>query len=294
MSRRISSLLILAALVVALGAARAWAFENCNGIGYFALQWPSGSPQTVDGLDGDWTWFDPSFIIGADQLCNTKAPMPPKSDIDFAIRIGWTPEPDNRLYAFVRVIDDTLNVDGPNLEDAWNDDALELITNTDHGEWHPENDSALRTGLQQWSFQIPTPGGYPQLSYLRFQQPPEMQWAINQGLVEAAADVKPEARHLATNVDVGYEVRMPAWNFYSQDGEGASTRHIFTAGQVIGLSVIYNEADTGGRTDQIATHIIEAGAHDSDFMSEFTLLSIGEYATAVESNSWGAIKALLR
>jgi hypothetical protein len=295
MSRKTFSLLAVATLVAALGAPGSWAYENCNGVGYFALQWPSGVAMNVDGRDGDWSWFDPTFAIGPDQMCNTLGnPIPPKSDIDISIRAAWTPEPDNRLYVFTRVVDDTLNIDEVAMDNGWQDDDMEVIMDADHdGAWHQAAD-ALRTGHQQWTFHVPTPGGYPQVAYLRFNQPPEMQWGINQGLVQGAVDARPGGAHLATDVTVGYEVRMQLWDTYSPEGEAASVRHVLAAGQTIGMSVTLNEADGGGRTDQLSTHVQEGGAHDSDFTSEFTMLAVGEYATAVEANSWGAIKALLR
>jgi hypothetical protein len=290
------SLFAVAILALGLVASGAQAYENCNGVGYFALQVPDPAAVMVDGLDRDWAWFDPDFIVGPDQMCNTLGnPMPPKSDIDIAIKIGWTPEPDNRLYAFVKVVDDTLNADETNMDNGWNDDNLELILDPDHaGGWHEEA-GALRTGHQQWTFSVSLPGGYPQIAWLRFNQPPEMQWAINEGLVEAAVNVAPEpASTIVPDVVVGYEVRMAAFDPYMPDGEAASVRHTFVANQTIGLSVTLDEADAAGRTDQLSTHIQEGGAHDSDFTSEFTLLGVGDYATAVEASSWGAVKALLR
>jgi len=292
--------IILALMAVGLmaWAGSGLAYENANGIGYFALQVPDPGAMAVDGKDGDWGWFDPAYIVGPDQMaCTLTQVVPPKSDIDIAIKVGWTPEPDNRLYVFVRVVDDTLNIDETAMDDGWKDDDMEIILDVDHSNtFHGPADGGdgMRTDMQQWTFHVPTPGGYPQVAFMRWHQVPEMQWAINEGLVEAAVDVQPKAEHLATDVTVGYEVRMQAWDYYSPDGEAASTRHVFEAGQVLGMSVTLNEADSGGRTNQISTHPTEAGAHDSDFTSEFTLLGIGEYETAVEPSSWGAVKALLR
>lgn len=287
--------------VTALGliawAGSSVAYENANGVGYFALQVPDPGSMVVDGLDSDWGWFDPAYIIGPDQMaCTLTGVVPPKSDIDIAIKAGWTPEPDNRIYVFVRVVDDTLNIDETNMDNGWKDDDLEIIMDADHSQTFHGPGDALRTDHQQWTFHIPTPGGYPQVAYLRWKQPPEMQWAINEGLVEAAVDVQPEAKHLATDVTVGYEIRMPAWDTYSPDGADASVRHVFEANQTIGMSVTVNEADTGGRTNQISTHPNESGAHDSDYTAEFTMIPLGEYElqTAVAPSSWGAVKALLR
>jgi hypothetical protein len=296
MSRKLPLVLALAALVVALGAVAGWAYENCNGIGYFALQVPNPAAVTVDGKANDWAWYDPEFVITTDDMCNTLGgEMPPKSDIDIAIHAGWTPEPDNRLYVYTRVVDDMLNIDETAMNDGWRDDDMEVILDPDHaGGWHEAAD-ALRTGLQQWTFHVSTPGGYPQTAFLRWNQPPEMQWGVEQGVVEGATDVQPPgAGHLAQDVTVGYEVRMAAFDPYMPEGLDASTRHVFVAGQTIGMSVTVNEADDEGRTEQISTHAQEGGAHDSDFTSEFTLLSTEEYATAVEASSWAAVKALLR
>ena len=294
MKRRLAPLAVVT-LALALLASGAMAYENANGVGYFALQVPNPAAITVDGLGGDWGWFDPDFIVTTDQMSNTLGnPIPPKSDIDAAIHIGWTPEPDNRLYAFVRVVDDTLNCDETNMDNGWNDDNLELILDPDHaGGWHEEA-AALRTGLQQWTFSVSAPGGYPQIAWLRFQQPPEMQWAINEGLVEAAVNVQPELATIVPDVVVGYEVRMACFDPYMPDGLDASTRWLLEAGQTIGLSVTLDEADAAGRTDQLSTHIQEAGAHDSDFTSEFFLLGVGDYATAVEATTWSGVKALFR
>lgn len=290
--------LALAVLALGLLVGGVQAYENANGVGYFALQVPSPTAMKIDGLDSDWAWFDPAYIVGPDQMANTLGnPMPPKSDIDIAIKAGWTPEPDNRLYVFVKVVDDSLNVDQTAMDNGWQDDNLEVILDPDHaGGWHQPAD-ALRTGHQQWTFSVSTPGGYPQIAWLRFNQPPAMQWAINEGLVKAAVSVDPPAARgqtMAANVTVGYEVGMPCFDPYMSEGLAASTRWVLRAGQTLGMSVTLDEADGGGRTDQLSTHIKELGAHDSDGTSEFTLLAVGEYGTSVEASSWGAVKTLLR
>lgn len=290
--------LVLAVLALGLLVNGVQAYENANGIGYFALQVPDPLAVRIDGLDTDWAWFDPAYIVGPDQMANTLGnPIPPKSDVDIAIMAGWTPEPDNQLYVFVKVVDDTLNCDETNMDNGWKDDNMEVILDPDHGGgWHEAAD-ALRTGHQQWTFSVSTPGGYPQIAWLRFNQPPTMQWAINEGLVKAAVNVDPAAARgqtMAANTTVGYEVAMACFDPYMPDGLSASTRWVFRAGQTLGMSVTVDEADAAGRTDQLSTHIKETGAHDSDFTSEFTLLSLSEFATSVEASSWGAVKALLR
>jgi hypothetical protein len=292
--------MVLAAMAIVIAlVGSSLAYENANGVGYFALEVPDPGSMVLDGLDGDWTWFDPAYIISSDQMaCTLTNVVPDKSDLDIAIKVGWTPEPDNRLYAFVKVLDDTLNIDEANMDDGWKDDDMEIPLDVDgsatfHG---PADGGGTRTDMQQITFHIPWPGGYPQVAYLRWNQIPEMQWAVNEGLIEGQVDVQPRAEHHATDVTIGYEIRMQAWDIYSPDGPDASVRHIFEAGESFGMSVTVEDADTGGRTNQVSTHLVEGGAHDGDLCSEFTLLAIGDYdlQTAVEPSSWGAVKALLR
>jgi hypothetical protein len=292
--------MVLTAMVVVIAlAGSSVANESANGIGYFALQLPDPGAFVLDGLIDDWGWFDPAYIVTPDQMaCTLTGQVPEKSDWDCAIMVGWTPEPDNRLYAFIQVVDDTLNIDETAMDAGWRDDDMEIPLDVDHSNtFHgPPDGGGTRTDMQQITFHIPTPGGYPQCAYLRYNQIPEMQWPVNEGLIEGVTHVDPKAEHLQTDVTVGYEIRMMAWDYLSPDGANASTRHIFAAGQVLGMSVTIDDADGAGRTHQISTHPQEGGAHDSDFCSEFTLLAIGEYdvQTAVEPGSWGAVKALFR
>jgi hypothetical protein len=282
------------AVVLIVWAGSSLANENANGIGYFALQVPDPGAMVVDGLDDDWGWFDPAYVIGPDQMSATVGgTVPDKSDWDCAIMVGWTPEPDNRLYVFVRVMDDMLNIDETDMNAAWKDDDMEIPLDVDHSNtFHgPADGGGTRTDMQQLGFHIDTPGGYPQCANLRHLQIPEMQWPVADGLIEAVAHVAPKREHGAVDVTIGYEIRMQAWDYLSPDGEAASTRHVFVADQVLGMSVTAGDADDAGRTHQISTHPTEGGAHDSDLMSEFTLLA-GD--VAVQASSWGAVKALLR
>lgn len=292
--------ILMAMAVVIAWAGSSLAYESSNGEGYYALEVPADVTMTCDGLDNDWQWFDPFFIITPGDMATTLGgAMPDKSDFDCAIMAAWSPEPDNRLYVFARVTDDQLNCDTAAMDDGWQDDDMEVILDVDHsGTFHGPNTGGdgMRVEHQQWTFHVATPGAYPQVAYLRYLQEPKMQWAIAEGYVEGAVTVQPKAEHLATEVTVQYEARMMAFEYYSPDGFDASTRWVFAPDQVLGMSVTFNEADDGGRTHQISTHPNELGSEDSDYTSEFTTLSVDEYEiqVAVESSSWGAVKALLR
>ena len=285
---------LLAVVALLLVPSNGDAYENCNGIGYFALQVPNTAAMNPDGVGNDWAWYDPDFIIGPSEMCQTLGgDVPSLDDFDIAIRLAWAPEPDNRFYAFITVTDDTLNLDETNIDNFWNDDDLEIIVDANHGNWAEANNS-IRVDHQQFGFHIPGEGRPENVASVRFQQPPEMQWSVNEGAVEAEVTVSPSATHGATNTTTNYEVRMQMWDQLRPEGADASTRHTLVAGETIGLSITYNDADCCDRTHQISTHVAEAGAHESEFTAEVTMLSTGEFATAVESRSWGAVKSLLR
>ena len=291
---RKSAVLALFALALMLYPSAGDAYENCNGIGYFALQVPDPGSMNPDGNGSDWSWYPSDFVIGPDEMCDTlSGTLPALNDFDIAIRLGWTPEPDNRFYALITVVDDTPNLNETNVDNFWNDDDLEIIMDANHGNWAEAN-NAIRVDHQQFGFHIPGEGRPVNVASVRFQQPPEMQWPVNEGVLEAAVAVTPSPTHGATNTTSVYEVRMHTWDQLEPGGAADSNRHTLEANQVLGLSVTYNDADCCDRTHQISTHVNELGAHESEFTAEMTLLPSGDFATAVEATSWGAVKALLQ
>ena len=290
MVRRLAVLAVLA-LAFMLYPSTGDAYESCNGIGYFAVEVPSPGAMNPDGNGSDWGWYPSDFVVGPDEMCETlSGTMPALDDFDIAIRLAWTPEPDNRFYALITVTDDTLNLDETNPDNFWNDDDLEIIMDANHGSWAEAN-NAIRVDHQQIGLHIPGEGRPEDVLSVRFQQPPEMQWPIAGGQMEAEVMVTPSPTHGATNTTSTYEARMWLFDQLQPDGEAASVRHTLAANQVLGCSVTYNDADTAGRTHQISTHVNEAGAHESEFTAEVTLMP-GGAVTAVEARSWGAVKAL--
>jgi hypothetical protein len=270
------------------------AHSNANGIGYFALQVPNPTAMKIDGRDDDWTWYDPAYIVTPEEMFEIiTGEMPPKSDIDLIILTGWTPPPDNRLYGFVKVTDDTLHIAQVELDNGWLDDDLEVITDADHsgGPFRAEG-VVTDINAQQFTFHLTT-SGYSQFAWLRYQAPPESQWSTAE--IEAAFTTSPAgAANGATNVVVNYEYRMPLWVEVQPAGKSASPRQDLSASQTIGLTYQLNEADTGDRTHQLATAGANGAAWDASFSSDYTLLAVGEYTTAVASDTWGRIKATFK
>ncbi len=284
---------------LALLASAAFAHNNSNGFGYFALEVPEDVSIVADGSDGDWTWFDEAFTTPQDEMFDViTETLPPKSDLDIAIRTAWTRAPDNRLYGFLRVTDDTLNVDETEPENGWREDDLEIITDADHS-GGPFEEPAGENG-QQYTMHMRVPGGYDTpygngTAWLRFQVDPAKQWST--ATWEADISVSPSgATHGSVNVVLGYEFAAPLYQVVAND-EASSPRWELQPGQTIGLTYQLNEADSEDRTHQLTTSGANGAHWNADFVSDYTLLAIGEYtrgegtATSVEGSSWGNIKA---
>lgn len=295
MAKRILSL--SAVLVLALAGA-SFGFGNANGIGYFALEVPPNVTIAIDGKGDDWAWFDPAFIYGPDDMIEIiTGQVPPKSDIDMAVMTAWTgANRDNKLYGFTRVTDDTLHVAQTELDNGWLDDDFEIITDANHsgGPFRAEG-VVTDVNAQQFTMHIATPGGYNSAYgngtwWLRYQAPTEIHWV--DALAQAQITTVPAgAKTGAANVTVNYEFSLPLFDEVLLEGEAASPRHTLTAGEIVGLTYQLNDADIGDRSVQLSTAAENGAAWDATFSSEYTLLAVGEYATAVEASSWGKIKA---
>jgi hypothetical protein len=280
-------------------ASSSFAHNNGNGFGFFALEVPEDVTMTIDGGDADWTWFDEAFIVTQDEMFDVITEViPPRDDLDIAVKTAWTRSPDNRVYGFYRVSDDTLNVDETDPENGWREDDLEIVFDADHS-GGPFEEPAGENG-QQYTMHMAVPGGYDTpygngTAWLRFQVDPAKQWSTAQW--EADVGVSPAgATHGSTNVILGYEFAAPLFTIVAND-EAGSPRHELVAGQTIGLTYQLNEADSADRTHQLTTSGANGAHWNADFVSDYTLLAIGEYtpgegtATAVENSSWGNIKA---
>lgn len=290
-------ILLAAALVMVASASFA---GNANGIGYFALEVPAGHTINIDGEGSDWGWFDLAFGYGPDDCIEIiTGEIPSKADIDFVAMTAWTGDDrDNRLYGFVRVTDDMLNVSQTEPDNGWLDDDLEIIPDADNSGGPMKGEGLVHSANgQQFTMHVSEPGGYDTgygngTWWLRHQAPPEMHWV--DALAEANIGLEPPDATTGTeNVVVSYEFSLPLFDDLSLDGEGASVRHILTAGETIGFTYQLNEADAEARDVQLSTAAENGAAWDATFASDFTLLAVGEYdaATAVEGSSWAKIKA---
>jgi len=264
---------------------------------YFMPQVPDPDAMIIDGRDDDWGWFDPVFAITPEimfQIIDGPWPVP-KDDWDCTLYVAWSAAPDNALYYFARVIDDSLFVETADPQEYWAEDALEVIIDADHS-----NENFRETGNvsgQQYVHRILPAAGAPatviygnstqwsaQEPYLTFR------WTLD------PPDAKPLEQPLGTTVTYTYEVRQKIWTFLDRVGVDGSIEHLFAAEQIIGLTFQFDEAENKSsrwpRESQPGTTPVDGAFADNSKGSDFITIPTegatgGTAPSAVEADSWG-------
>ena len=267
---------------------------------YFAQQ-VDPSAITLDGKANDAPWnppsWDPNNTITTDLLGGASAgEMPSGDDFDIALQVGWSAPPDNMLYVYAKVKDDFLNDEAARNGDAWRDDSMEIVTDADHGGGVFNEVAPAGSIGQQFRWRIANvdmpPGPGDDNSYNRFAHciaDPTRMWISGPPWMEAEVE-KPVGRE---NVTYAWEGKLALWD-YAAESEATSQRHINAEGQIIGLTITWNDADADVDTrDGQPGTVGPAGGeywHNADQSTDFVLVG-GGGTTAVEATSWGAIKA---
>jgi len=292
--------LILAAAVGALFVGTASAHQAT----YFMPQVPSPDNMVIDGNDDDWGWIDPAFGITPDlmfEILGNPFP-PPKDDWDVVLFVAWSSAPDNALYYFARVTDDSLGLFVENPQEYWKDDSLEIIIDADHTS---ENfNETEQTSGQQYGVRIKPAAGQPDTWIFNVPQE-SILWSTREPYMTYAwtvdpADAEPLSQPAGTTVSYTYEARQALYTFHDKNGEAGSTRHNFGPDQVIGLTFQFDETENPevGREMQPGTTPVDGAFQDNSNGSDFITVPTegadggsGGANTAVESQSWGRIKS---
>lgn len=291
MKRFVFLLVVALSLVVWSGAALAQENYNANGEGYFALQVPDPDAMVIDGYDDDWAWFDPGYIYYPEDLEECcQGPWPSKDEFDANLRFAWSGPPENKWYVFWWTFDNVLWIETESCDLGLMGDDLEMSYDSDSDGLGTYKESGCQVIVHH-------PEAFGSAACFRYMLDPEWLWGV--AYVEAGiATEPPDAGHGSRDVIAKYEVRMPLWDVYSPDGEGASTQHVFEAGQRIGFYLGYNEWDAaegeGGMYRQFRNGLYSANPEKSP---DVWLLAVGEYTpgvTAVESKTWGEVKSLMK
>ena len=245
------------------------------------------NPITIDADLSDWYWVNPATIITSDDILDRwGGELPPKDDWDCVLYGGWSAS-ENMIYFGARVMDDIFNNDWVDAAQAYMDDSIEILVDADNSGGSPL-DMPIGSSFQQLSFHIPGSGHTPVTYHWA---PEEMQWIVQEPYMVAAYD--------DSNVpDVAiYEWKMAIWDRVDPAGEASSDRHICTANETISLEIRFDEVD--GDTDtcdhQPGTGITEGESSwgGNILISNFVLLPAPKF-DAVETSSWGSVKALMR
>ncbi|MBI2501717.1 MAG: hypothetical protein HYW07_00585 [Candidatus Latescibacteria bacterium] len=291
------------AVVFALGAL--WALpSSAHQKTFFMPQIPNPDKMVIDGQDDDWGWIDPAFAITPDGLFDVYGGPwpPPKDDWDVIAYVAWSSPPDNALYYFARVTDDSLGLFNDDPQSYWKDDALEIITDSDHSS---ENfiETEMTTG-QQYGIRIKAAPGQspvhifnvPQQSILWSTKEPYFifRWTLD------PPDAEPLKQSPGTTVTYTYEVKQWTWDFHDKNGPDGSKRHLFAPDQVFGLTFQFDEAENpeAGASVQGGTSPVDGAWQDNSLGSDFITVATegatgGSGVTAVESDSWGRIKTYM-
>jgi len=294
-----------------------------NGVTWFMPTVPDPTAMNIDGSEDDWAWFDMGFAATPEHLevpqgeGEGMGPNPIPDDFQASYRLSWSPPPDNALYFFTRVSDDTLrSMEGDQKDRWWNDDVVQLDIDTDHSGGSISGNSIVEechNGYRTY-FHAQLTKDLGVSVHCRavdgrewVEAPP---WNISSGTI-----TPPDTGNLTGPYEWTAEGRLTLWDDMDPlaDGPETSTRHIFAEDDVIGFSIVYEDGDWEANGEQsFFTHVgVDggpgsgiAGATDADQMMDVhALLTIsaddlenyGEYggggtATFVEHTTWARIK----
>ena len=303
-----NKLLLLGCAVMLATSSIAFAHVEAE---FFLPQVADPSAMTIDGDESDWGWYDRSFAFTPEHFYDASGNDGyTKEDFDFALFMAWSQPPDNRLWGFYRVQDDTLTVVEEDPKRWWADDNLQLTLDIDHsgGDFLGVNLDHVNTGQRYHIRILPLPGQAVFFNSLIEQiDLPSILW--NQDIFEGEQTetvitewtLSPAgASNGSLNVSYTIEWAMETYDI-TQPTKEESVRHIFAADQVVHLGPRPNDADTGPFNHRlIPIGSDEQQDQKGDFMPDFYTLACedcpnagtmgGTGATAVEDNSWGRIK----
>jgi hypothetical protein len=296
----------LALALIAAGVSVGSAHEPA-GVTYFAFQFPLHAVPTVDGDLGDWAIVPDLFEISMENGDIVESARLDAGDdlSDFNMRsmIGWNEET-NRVYAFADVVDNFLH-NKREVANQYNwDDDWEFFIDADHsggdmfnGDWNDLEEAEKRslfyvTG-QGYEIHVPPIDGY---------------WAFT--LIEHTNWLStgrelpfPEFLEIGWNRTgesdgpgtYQYEIKVTPWGTFDWDGPAASTIVDLNVGTIIHVG--YNTKDYDLVSDRYDGSYDFPPVHNvwrnASLHADIEMLEVDDslFPTAVETNTWGRIKA---
>ncbi|HIG55556.1 MAG TPA: hypothetical protein EYQ18_16580 [Candidatus Handelsmanbacteria bacterium] len=178
--KKLTKLGLAAALITAMSS---MAFGHAPpGELYFAVQFPDNLVPTMDGDLSDWDIvpIDP-YTIRNDRLYSPVAEIQPVgrgeidvSDINIRHIMGWN-ENANKLYVMSEVFDNIHNADRENPAAFWQDDAWEVEVNPDHTPTEEHNLEGEPANNFSYKWSVPPVEG----SYQYYRPVSALEWLVD-------------------------------------------------------------------------------------------------------------------
>jgi hypothetical protein len=277
-----------------------WAHPD-SGIELYAIAIPEGGNIVVDGDLSEWAGFPEAATVTTDMtyphVCEGADCEVVPEDFDWIIKIAWS-ESENKLYFGVQVHDDVWllpeNVGERSLH-KWDD--LEPVTDADNsggitGSVKDEEGHAGRYG-QQWYFSAGAPGEGTRMEVIYLGTEGEVgTWPGQPPYGESAFQFD-----AATNTGY-YEGSLVLFDFMCDDGPDCSIVHDLTEGEAVGFGFLYDEIDQAPGTYDAQWKTAPGTKQwgNGNEIPDLELLPPSDWspAVAVESNTWGQVKSLLK
>ena len=294
-----------------------------TGLEFFLPEVPDPDAMTMDGDDSDWGWYDNDFALstppgGDDFWASEGSGVIDPDDYSLTVRLAYSRPPDNRLYFFYNIIDDSLKRQEPEIRRLWHDDWTQLNLDNDHSggpglganleessnhnRYHlrmqpgPDNITAFNSQIEVlgdealgWSQDVDFDGNFTGIW--------DLAWTLN----------PPDATHGTLDYEATWEGR-----FLTHDTHGLSqaesTRHVYEEGQITHIGPLLHDKDMGGDYSFYLKDRFTGEENprqydvDADAFPDWIVLACencpnaggsGGGTTAVESASWGLIKSHL-
>jgi hypothetical protein len=297
------------ALVLVFGATAAFAHFP-EGVTYFAAQFPDANVPAIDGNLDDWVPLSgTAYEITTEMMYEQLAGMGlagtgvDLSDAAIWLAVGWN-EASNMLYVGTQMYDNVHMVLRPTGEPSlmWQQDDLEIMIDIDHSggqyaglaDLTPE-ESKRQVGAQatQYCMAYPNADGINAHSFMA------ATWDLEPPYWEHVFDFQ------GTNLGPGtvtYEIAMTPWVDLNWMGADQGIIGDLTEGEIIGMQFSYGDFDDPENPTQYHAFWTVSG-QDQTFMfadrfGDFMLAPVDDTIDwektgplAVESNTWGRIKA---
>ena len=291
------------ALQITVGSAKPVLGHYPEGVAYRAFQFPDHLVPVIDGDLRDWEVVGESYAILTGQFNDLISPEVEASDSDdFAARlmVGWN-KAENRLYIAAQVRDDIHQIDRPagSATVIWKDDAMVLFIDADHSGGQFANFTEL--SHEEWRRRNGTEASH----FVLAGPPPDEDFFVNYSAAAwYALSDGPYTKAAVEFVGVlggegvtNYEVMLVPFDRIDINAVFQSEEHVLRENEILGFNVEFNDFDVHSELFDAKWSL--SGQYNSNrFSDRFTDLILMPLEgilqlTAVESSSWGRLKASL-